>query len=88
MSDNPNSPSHQFSDQDLDRLMASLTLMGKIESLSDSELADLVVNRVWGRLSLGTEEEFLINELITRFELRVGIERNDDGEIVKGGWKS
>lgn len=69
-----------------------LVVMNRIETiskLSDLELSDRIVNEVWGRMYLGSVEETLLNELVTRFEKLTGIERNEEGEIVKtSGWKS
>jgi len=55
----------------------------RISNLSDAELSNLNINKVWGSLIFGSEEEMLLDELIRRFDKGKGIERGDDGEVVK-----
>ena len=58
-------------------------LTKRVEALSDRELAARVVNDVWGKcVRLGTEEEALLDEMITRFEAKSGIERDEEGRVL------
>ena len=60
-----------------------LEINERSKKLSDIELVEQVVDKVWGRAhNLGSWEEQLLDELITRFENQVGIERDDEGRII------
>ncbi len=65
-----------------DRILAFLDRTQEIENLSDAALSDLVIEKVWGQLNLGSEEDMLLNEMINRFDAAKGIERDDEGEVV------
>jgi hypothetical protein len=61
-----------------------LEINERSKKLSDIELVEQVVDKVWGTaFNLGSWEEQLLDELITRFENQVGIERDDEGRIIK-----
>lgn len=61
-----------------------MELHDRSAALSDVELVEQVVDKVWGRAhNLGSWEEQILDELITRFEHRAGIDRDDEGRIVK-----
>ena len=78
----------ELTEQEKDRAAARLVqvfkMMERHATLSDHELVDRVITEVWGKcpFPLGSEPENLLDELITRFEKRAGIRRDDDGKIV------
>jgi hypothetical protein len=54
-----------------------------LTALSDRELAARVVNEVWGKcVILGSIEECLLDEMISRFENKSGIKRDDEGRVI------
>jgi len=57
-------------------------------NLTPSELADAVSIDIAGILGIDTREHALVSELVERYEKAVGIERDEDGYEVIGGWKS
>lgn len=54
----------------------------RVEKLSDRELCALVIEKVWGKVLLGSEEDCVLDELISRFEQRCGIERDEEGRVL------
>jgi hypothetical protein len=54
-----------------------------VEALTDADLSDAVLNEVWAQISLCSKGEVLLNEMMTRFDKRCGIVRDEEGEIVK-----
>lgn len=80
----------KFSEQDVLKIIEALKRFELKEKLSDEELVEKVIEEVWGKLVLGSEEDGLLDELITRFERKSGIERDENGNILpkKSGWKS
>lgn len=63
----------------LEKFMA---LTDRFEAMSDVELAEVVIEKVWGQLVLGSEEDAALDELIKRFEAAKGIKRDDDGRVI------
>jgi hypothetical protein len=59
-----------------------LTARDNVEKMSDRELVDLVEKHIWGNLRFGSAEDWLLDELINRFETRRGIARDDNGNIL------
>lgn len=49
----------------------------KVAMLTDKELSDQVIERVWGSLAWNSQEDWLLNELIRRFDTTKGINRDD-----------
>jgi len=66
-------------------MMKMIQNMDEMKMLSDRELVEAVIEKVWGQMILGGEQETLLDELITRYEKRSGIKRDDEGKIVEGG---
>lgn len=66
----------------LSGLIALLEGTEHVKKLSDCELSTTVIEKVWGQLVLGSEQDFLLDELISRFEEKCGIERDDEGRVV------
>lgn len=77
-----NQPFPPLTDQQCANLLGFLNRQDRISKLSDCELSEEVLNKVWGKLILGSEEDSLLDEMITRFELVMGIERNEEGELI------
>lgn len=65
----------------LERLAHYLDYAEKAEQMSDAQLIDAVIERVWGQMAWN-EPEALLNELMKRFEQRAGITRDENGEII------
>lgn len=57
-----------------------------VEKLSDRELSELVIEKVWGKLTFGSPEDWLLDQLVTRFEKAHGIERDGDGKLLPFGF--
>lgn len=49
----------------------------KVAMLTDKELSDQVIERVWGSLAWNSQEDWLLDELIRRFDIAKGINRDD-----------
>jgi hypothetical protein len=72
----------QESDDLLHGALILLHEKGAVEKLTDAQLSDAVLKEVWSTLNFGSREDWLIDELISRFESKVGIERDMNGEIL------
>lgn len=57
----------------------------RIANLSDEELSDLVINEIWSKFIFGSREDFLLDEMIKRFDKKSGIVRDKKGKIIKKG---
>ena len=55
-------------------LMQMLANLDHAVKLSDEDLVNEVIDKVWARLNWDGPEETLLNELIERFKVRAGIE--------------
>lgn len=62
--------------------MMCLAARDHVEALSDRELVSRVEKQIWAQLGFGSQEDWLLDELINRFELRRGIKRDDEGNIL------
>jgi hypothetical protein len=67
-----------MNNQQLDGLLRAFDTWQAAEKLTDRELADEVITKVWGKLHLGSREDFILSELIDRFEKQAGIERGEE----------
>lgn len=67
------------------KLARMLALAEEMQGLTDGELANRVIEEVWGLEEVDTVPGALIDELLNRFEQFAGIERDDEGAIVAGG---
>jgi hypothetical protein len=54
----------------------------RVAKLTDRELSAAVLSEVWAGLGFGSKADWLLDEMIQRFEKRAGIERDEDGEIL------
>lgn len=74
----------KFSDEQLDGLLNLLDARNKLEALSDKKLSALVLHCIWAKkMNWCSQEEFLLDEYITRFERMAGIRRdNESGDIL------
>lgn len=72
----------KIDDQQLTGILGFMKRRDEIEAMSDEQLSDAVLNKVWGTLRLGSEQDMLLDEMLTRFDLFTGIERGEDGEIL------
>jgi hypothetical protein len=59
-------------------LMDTLREGMRAAKLTDKELANEAIVKVWGRLKLGKEEEAIVDELIRRFQKLAGIPEYED----------
>lgn len=71
-----------FTNAQIDKLMKILSDTDVIHTLTDAELSNAVIKEVWGTLRFCSRKDWLLDEMITRFENKCGIVRNEDGEIV------
>lgn len=74
-------------EDDTQRMVAGvarfLEVTEKARAMTDRELAAQVIDLVWGKcVNLGSWEEVILDEMITRFEKQSGIERDDEGRII------
>jgi len=54
-----------------------------VEAMTDRELVANVEKEVWGKLcAFGSPADWLLDELINRFETQRGIERDEEGKIL------
>lgn len=76
--------SFEWTDKQLDALMALLHSDFSIKSMSNEALSDAVLSEVWANLPLNNRKELLLNEMIDRFDKAYGVKRDHDtGEIVQ-----
>lgn len=60
-----------------------LEITEKARALPDRELAAQVIDLVWGKcVNLGSWEEVILDEMITRFEKQAEIERDEEGKVL------
>ncbi len=74
----------QMTDEQLDGVMRLLDARNKLESISDRQLSELVLHCIWAKkVGWCSQEEFLLDEYITRFERMAGIKRDGEtGDIL------
>lgn len=61
--------------------MFALDAREKVEALTDRELSDLVIDKIWGELIVWcSHEDFLLDELIIRFDKAKGIVRDEEDQ--------
>lgn len=70
-------------DQAVDRVARFMAAKNKVDALSDIELVEQVIERIGSKLNFGSEEDNLLDGLLSRYEDKVGIKRDDEGRIVK-----
>ena len=68
----------QISDEERERVREEVAMStvlermskhsSRVEKLSDSELADKLIEKIWSGMTLGTYEEALLDEAITRIK--------------------
>ena len=76
-------PSKPLTDEQLDGVIRLLDAREKVEKLSDRELSALVLHHIWAKkVGWCSQEDFLLDEYITRFERMAGIKRDEDGNII------
>jgi hypothetical protein len=56
-----------------DRILKMLALTDRVAKLSDAALSTAVIEKVWGPLNLGGEQDALLDEMIRRFDEAKGI---------------
>lgn len=56
----------------------------KFKALSDGEISTQMIERVWAKIPLGSYEECLIDEFISRFDRMAKVERDGQGSVLKG----
>lgn len=61
-------------------MMQMLANLDHAEKLSDEDLVNEVIDKVWARLNWDGPEETLLNELIERFKVRAGIEDREEND--------
>lgn len=76
------SMSQEDKDGFVDALISFMKMRDRMEAMSDVALIEAVVEQVWGKMAWSSEEENLLDELISRFEKRCGIQRDDEGKPV------
>lgn len=54
----------------------------RVQQLSDRELCAEVIDKVWGKQILGSDQDWLVDEIVQRFEIKCGIERDDEGRVI------
>lgn len=74
----------RFSYVAADRILKMLALTDRVAKLSDASLSTLVIEKVWGTLNLGSEQDALLDEMIRRFDAAKGIVRDEEEEIDQG----
>lgn len=62
--------------------MMCLAARDHVDALSDRDLVAAVEKQIWAKLGFGSQEDWLLDELINRFEEQRGIKRDDDGNIL------
>jgi hypothetical protein len=62
--------------------MMCLAARDHVEKLTDRELVSAVEKQVWAKLGLASQEDWLLDELINRFESLREIKRDDEGNIL------
>lgn len=73
----------KITDEGLEKILRLIGRQDFYKTLSDKELSSLVLEKIWGKkLVFGSDEDFLLDEYITRFEGLAGIKRDCDGDIV------
>lgn len=68
-----------------DGAMMCLAARDHVEKLTDTELTLAVEKQIWAKLGFGGQEDWLLDELINRFEIRRGIMRDGEGNPVPNG---
>ena len=63
-------------------LVKMMVASDSVKALTDRELTTEVIDKVWGNLPLGSREEWVLDELVARFEKRCGIERDAEGRVI------
>jgi hypothetical protein len=72
-----------MTDEQLDGLCQLLTARDKLTDITDRQLTALVLHCIWAKkVGWCSQEEFVLDEYITRFERMAGIQRNEDGEVL------
>ena len=70
-------------EQMIEGVLTMLTAKDNVEKMSDKELVALVEREIWGKLCIfGSPQDWLLDELISRFETRGGIKRDDNGSFL------
>lgn len=54
-----------------------------VEEMSNSALAEAVHTEVWGALTPSSHENWLLLELLGRFEAMAGVRRTDEGDVLE-----
>jgi hypothetical protein len=62
--------------------MMCLAARDHVEKLSDRDLVSAVEKQIWAKLGFGSQPDWLLDELINRFETQRGIKRDDAGNIL------
>ena len=78
----PATDSTKWTDEQLNRLIKAIRIFDQIEKMTDLELSEAVLHKVWAPMNLGSEGEMLVSQLLNRFEKKAGIERDDEGNVV------
>lgn len=82
-SPDPDESLSPFSIEDISRLAAVFEVHEDIAKMSDQDLSDAVINEVWAKLRFCSRQDWLLDEMIARFDKRCGIVRGEeDGEVV------
>ena len=73
-----------LSEQEATALLGLLNRAESVDNLTDAELSDAVLKEVWSaKLIFCSREDFLLSELLNRFDAKSGIKRDSEtGEIV------
>lgn len=66
-------------------LAALLVNAEQLTLLTNADLADAVLETLYGAFPVASREMAVLDELLNRFETLAGIERDDDGEIYYDG---
>jgi hypothetical protein len=56
--------------------------MKSSEALTDRQLCAQVIEKCWAKFNLGSEQDWLIDQLVTRYEAKCGIQRDDEGRVI------
>lgn len=73
-----------LSEEELNRCAQVFDTWGEISKLTDQELSAAVQEEVWGKCTgFNTREDFLLSEMMARFDTLAGIERPET-ELEKG----
>ena len=71
------------SDDQLDGILRMLDARDKLSKITDIEISSLMLHCIWAKkVGWCSQEDFLLDEYMTRFERMAGISRDENGNIT------